>query len=310
MHAPLNAARHGAIIVVRHDLSGLAITGSEALSWLGGMVTNDLAPLRSGACAYGLALNKQGKILTDVLAVQRGDTVLAAVHAASAQETRDHLDHFIVMEDAEIEVWDQPNSWLFVLGPHASAVAEAARALDRVVVAAAGPLMGYAGAVIVVDGAQPESVGEAIELRVPGPISVISNAAFDEVRIDLGVPLWGRDFGPHTYPVDVGLDERAISFNKGCYLGQEVVVKLRSRGKPIRALRRLLLPTGSPVPSVGDQVVLSSGKSIGAVSSVAFSAAHDAPIAFALVRRAEAESGEAVRVAGCEARVLDAWESD
>jgi hypothetical protein len=296
-------ATHGALIVERTDLAALVVTGPDRLSWLQGMLTCDLAPVEKGHCVHGLVLDKQGKILADTIVLQQQDRILLAVDAATAVSLQAHLDHFLIMEDAEIALTEEPHTFVFVLGPRSNDVARAAG--NQASAVAAGTVLGMDAALVFsTDGNRT-----ALSSVLASADEDFAAATLEELhasRVELGIPFFGHDFGPANYPMEIGLDDYSISFSKGCYVGQEVVVKLRSRGKPVRVLRRLILAEGAALPPVHGVVALASGKEIGAVTSVGWSSAERA-LAFALLRRVDAEAADVVVVGGQEARITSAW---
>jgi glycine cleavage system T protein (aminomethyltransferase) len=305
MTSALHFAQQGALIAPRNDLKALVVTGPDRISWLMGMLTCDLAPVEQNRAVYGLVLDKQGKVLTDLIALQQNDRLLLVVDHEDATSLQEHLDHFLIMEDAEIEVLASPHSFLLAVGPRAAEVGTAATSVARVLAARSGRLLGCDAVIILVDGENPEPVAEALAAQDEG-FGATSSDQFDASRIELGLPKFDVDFGPTSYPMEAGLDEHAISFSKGCYVGQEVVVKLRSRGKPVRVLRRIVLATDTAPPSVGAVVSLTSGKEAGRVTSVGRTET-GAPVAYALLRRADVESEEHVVVEGGAARLAPVW---
>lgn len=305
MTSPRHFAEHGALIARRTDLRALAISGPDRIAWLMGMITCDLSPVEQRLSVYGLVLDKQGKILSDLVALQHDERLLIAVDAAEADKLCEHLDHFLIMEDAEIEVLQQPHEFLVVVGPRAGEAGSAAMALPDVIAVRPGRILGTEAVLILVDDASGPAVADALASQDEA-FGVADVEAFDRLRLEIGIPKFGVDFGPANYPMDAGLDEHAVSFSKGCYVGQEVVVKLRSRGKPVRVLRRLLVAEGAPLPAAGQVVTTSGGKESGKVTSAAKSD-DGRVLAFALLRRADVEAVDTVEVGGAQARLAPAW---
>jgi hypothetical protein len=304
MSSPHLLARQGALLVQRDDLAALVVSGPDRFSWLQGMLSCDLAPAQTGHAVYGLILDKQGKIVADVIAIPHEQAVLLAVAQSKKGALQAHLDHFLIMEDAEIAVLDEPHAFVLAIGPRATDVAQLASTDARVHASCAGRLLGTSAALMFCSLDQAPHV---VDTLVSGDdtFGKVTTEAFDGLRADLGIPGLDRDFGPANYPMEIGLDEHAISFQKGCYVGQEVVVKLRSRGKPVRVLKRLAFETGD-LPAVQSIVSVPSGKETGGVTSVGRSAQGFA-LAFALVRRADVESSTTVLVEGRQARILSPW---
>lgn len=305
MPNPLTCALSGALFIHRPDLTTLVVSGPDARSWLNGMLTCDLAKVSSQEAVYGLLLNKKGKIMADVIAVAEPQRLLLAVPASRAPMLGDELDRHLIMEDAELKL--EPSlAWAVGYGPLAADVLVRASG-DELVHQAPASLAGLVGAVLVAD-AQPLAarLGRMVALD-PAHVTLSDLPTFDKVRFELGVPRFGQDFDDSCYPQEVGLDERAISFTKGCYLGQEVVVKMRSRGHPARQLKRLVLHEPHAHVRAGDSICTSEGTVIGTVTSVTTSSSRGVPLAFGMMRFAEANRNQQVRVAESGATVHEAW---
>jgi folate-binding protein YgfZ len=296
-------ARDGALVVPWADRGTLTVTGPDRVSWLSGLLTCDLAPLGTEAAVAGLALNKKGRILSDVVVMPDGARLLAAVDGASAAGLRESLDHFLVMEDAEIALASEPMVWMLSIGPGSGRLVEAVRALDG---GACAPLtyLGPPSAAFAFRASSGAGVVARACAAIDAPTDRLEPEDWDAVRIDLGVPRWRLDFDDATYPQEAGLEEHLVSFTKGCYLGQEVVVKMRSRGHPSRRLVRLLAPGHEAAPARGELVRRADGAEIGSVTSAARSVVvPDAAVAYAMLRHAEAVVGASVTVGGAAARV-------
>lgn len=304
MSSPHFLARHGALLVQRDDLAALVVSGPERISWLQGMLSCDLNPTQSGHAIYGLVLDKQGKIVADVIALPHDQTVVLAVDRAKRDALQAHLDHFLIMEDADIATLEAPHAFLLAIGPRSADVAGFASHDARVHASCSGRLLGTSAALLFCPLDQAPHVVDSL-VSHNSDFGMITTGEFDDLRVDLGIPGLDRDFGPANYPVEIGLDDHAISFQKGCYVGQEVVVKLRSRGKPVRVLKRLAFENGD-LPARQAVVTVPSGKETGAITSVGRSA-QGQPLAFALVRRADVESSATVLVEGREALISPPW---
>ena len=133
--------------------------------------------------------------------------------------------------------------------------------------------------------------------------AVGDDRAWEALRLERRVPQFGADFDGTTYPQEAGLEKRAVSFSKGCYLGQEVVCMLEMRGHVKRRLVALRVTADLPPPR-GADVTDSSGASVGTVTSAAIVPSTGGPVAMAMVKRAKAEPGDELRVAGSSARVI------
>lgn len=303
MQTLLHAAQHGALIVSRPDLATLEVLGPDRTSWLNAVVTNDLAPLARRAAVFTLALSKKGKLLADSFVLSLPDRLLLSVDPLAAPDLLAHLNHFLVMEDAEIRLSHEAFSWALVLGPSAFAALDLARSLTGVAAAVPVAFSDTDAGLLLLQPNAERAVLESLAASRPH-VATASLETFDLLRIDLGIPRFPLDYGSDTYPQEAGLDTRAVSFNKGCYLGQEIVVKMRSRGHPARTLVRVHLPGGSPVPDPKTPVCNLVGEVIGAITSASLSLLTPGVCAFANVRWSQGTVGSPVVVGQHEGRIL------
>jgi folate-binding protein YgfZ len=256
----------------RDDLAVLSVRGEDARSWLNGQVTNDVRSTKPGDAVHALVLNAKGRILADVIVIDRGDRSLAMVIPKSEHEVlRMHLEKYVIMEDVELVL----------------------EALDVVEVDGTcegerypAPWLGEGAGVWI---------GDAASMR---DASVIDPSEAELSRLRAGRPAFGVDFGATTYPQEAGLDS-AVSFQKGCYLGQEVVCMLENRGQLSRALVRL---STDALVAPGAKVLDADGAEVGAVTSAID--APDGALALAYVKRVALGEGKALRIGGGAARVI------
>jgi folate-binding protein YgfZ len=266
----------------------LVATGKDRLTWLNGLVTSDLAKARPGDAVYGLALGKTGRILADVVFVVDEASVLLVVPREARENLRAALEHYLIMEDVELAASEAPV--LLVDGPGAKDALAAARSAGAV----GGEVDG--GAVVVGDAAGA--------LEGAGAVRVIDEA-WEASRIERGMPRFGADFDGTTYPQEASLEKRAVSFSKGCYLGQEVVCMLEMRGHVKRKLVTIAVDAAAP-PARGAVVTDEAGAEVGQVTSAAVGPSSGRPVALAMVKRALAAEGRALRVGENAAKVVRA----
>jgi tRNA-modifying protein YgfZ len=295
--------------LVDHSERGkLALTGSGAVEFLNGQVTNELVGLRPGEGRYAAFLTHKGKMLGDlrILAVGEDvegepDELLLDTERSALQALFDMIRRFKVGYQVELHKRTLECSLLSLVGPEAVQVVARAFALDP-------PALGEpehshllvhldrtpvrmirtdTGVDVLLDSTEIAAVRAALEAA--GAVEV-SEAAAEIVRVERGRPRYGIDLDEATIPQEAGLNDRAVSFTKGCYVGQETVARLYYKGKPNRHLRGLRLsePTEAGAPlALGERPLGSLGSSV--VSPTL------GPIALALVRR-EAEPGKTVTV--------------
>jgi len=283
----VRAAHDSVLLVAEPDLAIVVVTGGDRASWLNGLVTCDVAKLPDGACAYGLAVTQKGRILTDLFVTKRGDAIDVVLPARVRDAVMDALEKYLVMEDAEMARDDARRVW-FAHGPKA---AELGIVCDRT---------GLGGAIVI---APPEEKDRLAE-RVASLGGVVGDASgWEALRVERGVPAFGVDFDEKTYPQEASLEKRAVSFDKGCYLGQEVVCMLELRGHVKRKLVPFAMDDGEGVAR-GAKVTDDAGTEIGTVSSATSSATLGKHVGLAMLKLAHTDEGAKLHIANKTARVL------
>ena len=317
------ALREGCGLLDRSERGKLALAGAGAIEFLNGQVTNELDGLRSGEGRYAAFLTHKGKMLGDlrILAVEgeaAGEGEVAAppiellldTERSALQALFEMIRRFKIGFEAELHKRTLERGLLSLIGPASDRLAGLDQAPAQL------PQQEHANAPVMLDGiaalairtdvgidllcqaADAERLREALLAR--GAVTVSETAA-DCLRIELGRPRFGLDMDDGTIPQEAGLNERAVSFTKGCYVGQETVARLHWKGKPNRHLRGLLLSAHAR----GGEELLLGERVVGQLGSTALSPALG-PIALALVRR-EAEPGATVAVGreGATATVVE-----
>jgi folate-binding protein YgfZ len=288
-----------------HDLGwlrGVRVHGEDRFRWLSGMVTNTVNDLPAQGGAWNLVLNAQGRIQGD-LTVWRGDDHLSLEIAADQYEKlMAHFDHFIIMDDVELVPLEGLTA-IGLTGPNAGEVlksigiAPLAEPLTQGKVTDNGfDLRIFRGYGVLADhyalwGTENEVEGLWNRLVAAGaqPVGATSLEAF---RIAEGIPAYGIDIAERDLPQEVMPQEtwqmRALHFNKGCYLGQEIVERIRSRGNVHRHLRQVEID--GLLPEAGTELTL-DGAAVGAITSAAALPLLSGERKFALAMlRAEAET--------------------
>jgi folate-binding protein YgfZ len=305
-----DAARAGAAFLVRRGRGKIAVAGSDRQAYLHAMLTNDILALQPGTGCYAAYLTPQGRMITDVRVFEIGDLTLLEMRAAEAPTVLAKLDQFIFTEDVKLGDLGEAFEEVRVAGPAAAGVVAAAlrgkqgaagglpaegdlavwpefrnvRAsiLGEMVLVAATRDLGVPGFDLFVERLHAGRLEEAIAAAGAVPLS---EEAEETLRIEAGSFAFGRDMDGETIPLEAGIEARAISFTKGCYPGQEVIVRVLHRGHG-RVARRLcgVLCEGTHVPTAGD--ALRSGvREAGRVTSAAWSPMLEKPIALAWVQR-------------------------
>ena len=273
---------HDAAGVVERTRGQLILRGSEAADFLQGQVTNEVEGLAPGGGCYALLLTHKGKVRVDMRLLRGADWIWVD-HPKGGIPVLDHMIRtYGIGRDLRPEDVTEERTILSVLGPGARA------ALGVDVPDEEHSFVEENGVLYVATDLGVDVIGPAGH-TLDG-IEAVSTDAAECLRVESGRPRLGLDFDSDTIPQEAGLNERGVSFSKGCYVGQETVARLHYKGKPNRHLRGLRL---SDVAERGDELLLGE-RVVGTVGSVAESPVHG-PIALALVRR-EAEPGDTVRV--------------
>ena len=279
----------------RSERGKLAITGGEAKTFLQGQVSNDVEALTPGHGCYSALLTPKGKMLGDLRIIDAGEELLLDTERVALQELFNVIRRFSLGYDVALHKRTLQSGLLSLLGPASGEVAGAAELgpaeHDHVAIEVAGiparAIRTDLGIDLLCDAERTDELGEALEAAGAQPVS---ETAADTVRVEHGRPRYGLDLDDSVIPQEADLNARAVSFTKGCYVGQETVARLYYRGKPNRQLRGLRLAepawTGAEI-TFGDRVV-------GRVGSVVQSPELGS-LALALVRR-EAPPGSHVRV--------------
>ena len=309
--------RAGAGLVDRSGMGRILLTGADRRSYLQGILTNDIAALTPGRGCYSAMLTAQGRMITDMRVLELGDALVLDVPAAVTTAVRDHLDRFIFSEDVQVEDATAARAAIGVYGPASLDVLVAAGTeggapsslfgSTRVRIAGVEAVLvrsdeaAVAGYDLLMHAVDAPAIRAA--LLAAGAVPVFAEEA-ETVRIESGRPLFGADMDTDTIPLEAGLEERAISRSKGCYVGQEVIVRVQDRGQG-RVAKRLVgltLDAGAAVP-VGGARIVSGDREIGRVTSATWSPALGRAIALGYVHRDFVDPGTAVSAGTTQAVV-------
>jgi folate-binding protein YgfZ len=292
----------GAALIDRSQSGKLALTGPDAKAFLNGQVSNDIEALTPGSGCYAALLTHKGKMLADLRVIDTGDELLLLCERSALQALFDALRRFKIGFDCELHKRTLERGLLSLIGPRSVELAGSVREQEHA--SAPGEIGGAPvllvrtdlGVDVVCDSADTDRVRG--ELIAAGAVQADDDAA-EVLRVEHGRPRYGVDLDDSVIPQEAGLNERAVSFTKGCYVGQETVARLYYRGKPNRHLRGLRL--GEEVQPgtelrLGDREV---GRLTSLVTSPRFG-----PIGLAIVRR-EAQPGDTLDAGGVSAEVVD-----
>ena len=285
----------------------LVLSGEDRVRWLNGMVTNNIRDLMPNHGAYSFVLNAQGRNLGDLTAYNRGEYLLVTTDREQAPKLKELFDHYIIMDDVEVEDITDKLGAIAVAGPNAASVLSAAgidvsqrapgEVNDRVW---EGVGVSIARSVLpLMDGYEiwstPENLDKVWEALIANGAKPTGSEALELYRIARGVPRYGVDLRERDLPQETG-QHHVLNFAKGCYVGQEIVERIRSRGNVHRSFVGFEVQ-GDP-PTAGEKIT-ASDKEVGEITSaaqVAFPAA-ERTLALGYIRREFAEPGAEVKIA-------------
>jgi folate-binding protein YgfZ len=288
-----------------YDLSGrakIAITGSDRVRWLNGMATNNVRDLTSGHGVYAFLLNAQGRIQADLYIFQRGESLLVDTEHGQQEKVLQLFDRYIIADDVEIADVSGKLTALGVTGP------ESRHVLERACIAVpdlkhlqfADVAWKEKTVTLLHSGEEvreswqvwsaPEHAGELWGALVKAGARPTGTTALNLFRISRGIPQFGVDIRERELPQETG-QKRAMNFTKGCYLGQEIVERIRSRGSVHRKFTAFVVE--GTLPEAGAKIVAGEKdeKEVGEITSSAILPlpAGDRPVALGYLRREAAE---------------------
>jgi folate-binding protein YgfZ len=296
----------------------LSFTGPDRVRYLNAILTNNIKDLPPSQGNVSLLLNPQGRILAEIETYALAESLFCVSYAMIREQLIETLDKFIIMDDVTLADDTQRFGTLALEGPEAAhiatqltgvdlnSLAELARQDTRVgtipcTVVRRSPGK-FVGAEFLVERADLEAVWQTLREKTEaaggGPIGY---SALSALRLEQGIPWFGYDFGEKQIPHEAALENSHISYTKGCYTGQEIVERVRSRGQVNR--RRVGLRfAGEAVPSPGDALT-SDGKGAGYVTRAGFSPALSSAIGMGYVRKENNSPGNTLEWRGGTATV-------
>jgi folate-binding protein YgfZ len=313
------AVREAAGRVNRSDRGRIQLIGEDRRAYLQGLLTNDIEALAAGSGCYACLLTAQGRMIADMYVIETGTAIVMDLEAAVAARVAEHLERFVFSEDVEVADVTRSVAQVGVLGPAAAAVVSQALgsrgspAPASAEIAALGVLanrtwiwgdepvivvrrddFGGQGFDVLVRAEQAAALEEAI--GEAGAVAVDAEVA-EVCRVENGRPVFGKDMTEDTIPLEAGIEDRAISLTKGCYVGQEIIIRVlhRGHGRVARRLVGLTLQPGAVVPARG-AAIRSEDREIGSITSAVWSPALERPIAMGYVHRDFVEPATAVTV--------------
>ena len=293
----------------------IRLTGADRRTYLQGILTNDIAALQPGTGCYAAMLTPQGRMIADMRVLELGAEILIDLDADLASSIAERLAQFVFTEDVTVTDVTGTLGQIGVYGPGAAASLEhaggpRAQALDD---------MSLFASVAASFGGHPATIVRSDDAGVPGFDVFVAADALDDLRrllsaagavqvdadavevtrIESGRPRFHVDMDEETIPLEAGIEDRAISLTKGCYVGQEIIIRVlhRGHGRVAKRLVGLLFDPAARVPEHGAAIV-SGDREIGRITSAAQSPALGRPIALGYVHRDSVEPGTGVTIRG------------
>ena len=286
------ALHEGAAVLRRTDRGRLLLRGEDRKSYLQGLLSNDIASLEPGASCYATLLTAQGRMISDMRVFELGDSVLLDLEVAVAPAVHAHLDMFVITEDVSVEDVTTSLAQVGLYGPRVDDVVATLPSAGVV------PLhvlrsedIGVDGVDLIVHSGDEHALLDA--LGAAGAVT-IDAATADVTRVEAGIPRFLVDMDTTTIPLEAGIEDRAISLTKGCYVGQEVIIRVLHRGGG-RVAKKLVGLAMDGAAMSGDPV-LAADREVGRVTSAVDSPALGRRLALAYVHRDFVSPGTAVNV--------------
>jgi folate-binding protein YgfZ len=285
-------------LVDRSYRGKLRLTGGEAVDYLQGQVTNDVEALAPGSGCYATLLTPKGQIVADMRILRGSDFIWIDCEPRSIPALTRNASMYSIGRDVQTVEATDDYAILSLIGPEARGVLDVAPPEEE-----HAWVEGEHGMYVATDAGVDVicAAADADAVRAALGVDEVSEEAAECVRIESGRPRLGYEIAGGVIPQEAGLNERAVSFTKGCYVGQETVARLHYKGKPNRHLRGLRLSR----PATAGEEISSGERVLGKVGTSAVSPAYG-PIALAVLRR-EVGPGDRVSVGedGAEAEVTD-----
>jgi folate-binding protein YgfZ len=301
-----------------YDLSTrakIALTGSDRVRWLNGMITNNVRDLAVGHGVYGFLLNPQGRILGDLYAYNRGESLLVDTDQSQLETVLALFDRYIIMDDVEVANLDGKLSAIGIAGPKSREVLKSAGievpdlALLQIVDVSWNDvtLMAIRSDNPALESYElwlaPDNVSRVHTALIKAGATPVGAVAMDLIRIAAGIPRYGQDIRERDLPQETE-QKRALHFTKGCYVGQEIVERIRSRGNVHRKFTGFTVDGQLPQPGTK---VEANGKEVGEItSSAALPIANgERPVALGYIRREAERPGNEFSASGRRLMIAD-----
>jgi folate-binding protein YgfZ len=319
VEAEYRAAGSACVLVDSNFKAFFAFSGPDRNRYLNAILTSNVRDLQPGQGAIGLLLTPQGHIVAEIETYALADRILAVSHAVARERAFSTLEKFIIMDDVTLEDITSSTGTLALIGPRAGDV------ISQLSGANLSPLPAFSHIEATI-GSIPTRIVHHTWGNLPAATLIVGREhlatlwavlepslrehggapagleALNSVRLESGVAWFGYDFDDKVIPHEAGLERSHINYEKGCYTGQEIVERVRSRGHVNRRLTGLKFPSGAR-PEPGAKLT-AAGSEAGHVTSTAFSPLLACPIGLAYLRREYASAGTRLDASGALAEVI------
>ena len=315
--------RETAVLVDTNYRAIFSLSGPDAQRYMNALLTSNVRDLKPGQGAIGLLLTPQGHILAEIETLRLPDSILAISHAMVRERTFSTLEKFIIMDDVTLEDATATLGTLDLIGPRTGELLSeicglpwSEIPLEEHVEVAIGSipcrivhhsLGDIPSAMLIAPLKHLHTLWRILEARVREQAgAAVGMEGVNSVRLEWGLPWFGVDFGDKNIPHEAGLENSHISYEKGCYTGQEIVERVRSRGHANRRLTELKFLAPEPPPD-GTKLLIpgtSAGAEVGYVTSTAISPSLGYSIGLGYVRREHSSIGTRLDASGSTAEII------
>jgi folate-binding protein YgfZ len=257
------------------DRVKLRITGADRLRYLNGQITNDVRKATETSAIRACVLNAKGRINADIFLTMEGESFIVDAEADTREQLVTRLERYVIADDVQIEDVTDEFALLHLLGGELPSLSTGARLVQA-------ERFGFPGTDLWLSRSERESALQTLVARFP----ICDEACAETLRIERGVPRWGRELTEEIIPTEANLESTAIDYAKGCYIGQEVISRIKMSGQTNKRLCGFVSTEQKPL-SAGMRLITTAGeaKDVGWITSVVESARLANWIALGFVKR-------------------------
>lgn len=251
----------------------LRVTGADRLRYLNGQITNDLRRASANAAIHACVLNAKGRINADIFITAENDSYLVDTEPEMREQLANRLERYVIADDVEIADVTSDFALLHITGPNTPAI-------DTAVATPCADRFGCAGTDIWLARACYEEALHSLSAQ----FSMCDDRAAETFRIERGIPQWGHELSEEIIPTEANLESSAIDYAKGCYIGQEVISRIKMSGQTNKRLCGFVALEGARLQA-GMRVIASDGKDVGSITSAASSVRFAKQIGLGFIKR-------------------------